>query len=189
MRKVVVSEFISLDGVIEDPGGSEKTSFGGWSRPYGNEEFGKFKLEELFASDALLLGRVTYQGFAEAWPSQSDAMGFAERMNSLPKYVASTSLKAPAWNNTRLIQGNVAEEVARLKQQPGQDILVAGSAALVRTLMQHNLVDEFRLLVYPLVLGAGKRLFEDAPKVDLKLIEAKSFSTGVAVLRYAPDRK
>lgn len=124
MRRIVVSELVSLDGVMEDPGGAEKFEHGGWTRPYRSDESGKFKLEELFASDALLLGRVTYQGFAAAWPSATDEAGFAERMNGLPKYVVSTTLGAVEWNNSTLIKGDIAEEVARLKQQPGQDILV-----------------------------------------------------------------
>src|SRR5437868_9157557 len=147
MRKVVVSMSLSVDGVMEDPGGAEKFEHGGWTIPYWDDEIGKFKFEELFASDALLLGRVTYQGFAAAWPSQADEAGFADRMNSLPKYVVSTTLEELEWNNSRLIKGNVAEEVAKLKQQPGQAILIAGSATLIHTLMQHDLIDEYRLLV------------------------------------------
>ena len=163
MRNVVVSMFVSLDGVIEDPGGAEGFAHGGWTIPYWNEEIGKIKLDELFASDALLLGRVTYQGFAAVWPSQNDAAGFADRMNSLPKYVVSTTLQELEWNNSKLIKGNVAEEVSKLKQQPGQDILIAGSGLLVNSLMQDGLIDEYRLLVYPVVLGSGKRLLKRGP--------------------------
>lgn len=189
MRKVIVSEFVSLDGVMEDPGGAEKFEHGGWTMPYWSEEIGKFKFDELFASDALLLGRVTYQGFAAAWPGRTDEAGFADRMNSLPKFVVSTTLKKVEWNNSRLIKGNIGEEVSRLKQQPGQDILVAGSGELVHTLMQHDLVDEYRLLVYPVVLGKGKRLFRDRDHATLKLVETKTFSSGVVALAYQPDRK
>jgi dihydrofolate reductase len=189
MRKVVVSMFLSLDGVMEDPGGVEKFEHGGWTIPYWDDEIGKFKFEELFASDALLLGRVTYQGFAAAWPSQADEAGFADRMNSLPKYVVSTTLKELEWNNSRLIKGNVAEEVSNLKQEPGQDILIAGSGELVRTLMQHDLVDEYRLLVYPVVLGSGKRLFKEGSYTTLKPVETKTFNSGVVLLTYRPDKK
>ncbi len=179
MRKIVVAEFLSLDGVMEAPA---------WTAPYWNDEIAKFKYDELFASDVLLLGRVTYQGFAAAWPS-SDEGDFADRMNGLPKYVVSTTLKTVEWNNSHLINENVAEEVSRLKQQSGQDILVAGSATLVNTLMEHNLIDEYHLLVYPVVLGSGKRLFRDGSKATLKLVETKTFSSGVALLGYQPDKK
>jgi dihydrofolate reductase len=148
MGKIVVSEFISLDGVFEDPGGSEGTPNGGWSFQFSNPESGKYKLDELFASDALLLGRVTYEGFAQAWPSRTDEMGFAERMNNLPKYVVSTRLQKADWNNSRVISQGIAEEVERLRKAPGQDILVNGSGRLVRYLLQHDLVDELRLMVH-----------------------------------------
>jgi dihydrofolate reductase len=189
MRKVVVSMFVSLDGVMEDPGGAEKSKHGGWTMPYWNEEIARFKHDELFASGALLLGRVTYQGFAAAWPSRTDEAGFADRMNSLPKFVVSKSLEVAGWNNSRLIKGNIAEEVASLKQQAGQDILIAGSGTLVRSLMRHDLIDQYQLLVYPVVLGSGKRLFEDVPKTPLKVVESKTFSSGVVLLSYRPDRK
>jgi dihydrofolate reductase len=178
--RVVVTMFISLDGVMEDPA---------WTAPYWNDEIAKFKLDELFATDAHLLGRVTYEGFAAAWPSRTDEQGFADRMNSLPKYVVSTTLKKAEWNNSTIIKDNIAEEVSRLKKQPGQDILVAGSATLVQTLMAHDLVDEYRLLTYPVVLGRGKRLFKDGSTATLKLVESKSFSSGVVLLRYQSDRK
>ena len=178
MRKVIVSEFITLDGVVERP---EK-----WNGDAWNDEIEKFKSDELFASDALLLGRVTYEIFAGSWPERSNDDPFTNRMNSLPKFVASKTLKKVEWNNATLIKGNVAEEVAQLKQQPGKDILVGGSGALVQMLMQHNLVDEYRLLVYPLVLGSGKRFFVDGNKMTLKLIDTKPFSTGVVALTYTP---
>ena len=178
MRKVMVTEFIALDGVVEAP---EK-----WSFPYWNDEIAKFKHDELFASDALLLGRVTYEGFAAAWPSRTDETGFADRMNSLPKFVVSTTLDKVEWNNSRLIKDNIAAEVSKLKQQPGQNILIYGSPTLVQTLMQHNLIDEYRLLAYPLVLGSGKRLFKEGNNATLKLVESKIFSTGVVALIYEP---
>jgi len=186
MRKIVVSEFVSLDGVMEDPGGSEKSKHGAWTFQYWNDEIGKFKLEELFASDALLLGRVTYQGFAAAWPSRTDEQGFAQWMNSIPKYVVSTTLRQLDWNNSRLIKGNLPDEISKLKQQLGKNILVNGSATLVQTLMQHDLVDEYRLLVYPVVLGDGKRLFKDGKNTKLRLAETKTFPSGVVFLQYHP---
>ncbi len=185
MRKIVVSEYVTLDGVMEDPGGGEKSKHGAWSFQFWNEEAAKFKYDELFASDALLLGRVTYQGFAKAWPSMKDETGFADRMNSIPKYVVSSTLEKLEWNNSHLIKGNLAEEVLKLKQQPGMDILVAGSAELVHTLIQHDLVDELRLMVHPVVVRGGKRLFGDGiDRKVLKLVDTKPFSSGIVVLTY-----
>jgi dihydrofolate reductase len=190
MRKIIVSEFVTLDGVMEDPGGAEKTKHGGWSFQFFNEEYMKYKFDELFASDALLLGRVTYQGFAAAWPSMMDEEGFADRMNSLPKFVVSTTLEKVEWNNSRLIKENIAEEISGLKQQPGQDILVAGSGTLVQTLMHHDLIDEYRLMVHPVVLGSGKRLFGDGTDMKvLRLTDTRTFSSGVVVLTYQPAEK
>lgn len=190
MRKVIVSEYVTLDGIMEDPGGAEGFKYGGWSFQFWSEEAAKYKFDELFASDALLLGRVTYQGFAKAWPTITDEAGFADRMNNLPKFVVSTTLEVVAWNNSTLIKENIAEEVARLKQQPGQDILVAGSGDLVHTLMQSDLIDEYRLMVHPVVLGSGKRLFtEGTNTLKLQLLETKTFSSGVVVLTYRPVSK
>jgi len=174
MRKVIVSEFVTLDGVMEAPDQ--------WQFPFWNDETGKFKLDELFASDALLLGRVTYQEFAAAWPSMTDEEGFADRMNNLPKFVVSTTLKEVKWNNSRLIKGNIAREVSKLKQQPGQDILIPGGAELVHSLRQQDLIDEYRLLVYPLVLGSGKRLFKDGSNATLKLVKTKPIGADVVLL-------
>lgn len=178
MRKVVVTEFLSLDGVMEAPA---------WTAPYWNDEIAKFKGEETSASDALLLGRVTYQGFAAAWPDSKDEG--APYFNSVRKYVVSTTLDKAEWNNSRIIKGNVVEEITKLKQQDGQDITVHGSATLVQTLIQHDLVDRYRLLVYPVVVGKGKRLFQDGTTATLKLVKTQSFSSGVAALIYEPDRK
>lgn len=178
MRKLVVTEFLSLDGVMEHPA---------WTMPYWNDEIASFKGEESLASDALLLGRVTYQGFAAAWPESKDEG--AEYFNSVRKYVVSTTLEKAEWNNSVLIKDNVVEEITRLRQQDGRDITVHGSGALVQTLIRHDLVDCLRLLVYPVVLGQGKRLFQDGTTATLKLVEAKSFSSGVAALIYEPDRK
>lgn len=178
MRKVIASEYVTLDGVMEEPGQ--------WSFPFWNDELAKYKYDELFASDALLLGRVTYQGFAAVWPTMTDTGDFGERMNSLPKYVASTTLKETTWN-ARLIEGDLPQAVTNLKQQPGRDILIAGSGMLVHTLIEHDLIDEYRLLLHPVVLGSGKRLFrEGSDTKNLQLIETKAFSSGVVVLSYQP---
>jgi len=181
MRKIIVTEFLSLDGVMEAP---EK-----WSFPYMNDEIMKFKSDELFASGALLLGRATYETFAAAWPSRTDPGGFADRMNSLPKYVLSNTLKEVKWNNSRLIKGNAVDEISKLKQEAGQDIVVHGSRALVTWLLGHALIDEYHLLVYPIVLGSGKRLFSDQARGTLKLVESKLFGTGVVALIYQPVTK
>jgi dihydrofolate reductase len=186
--RVVVTEFVSLDGVIEDPGGSEGFEHGGWTFPYWNDEIAKLKLDEILESDALLLGRVTYEGFAAAWPSMTDEQGFADRMNSLPKFVVSTTLENPEWQNSTVLEGDVAAEVGKLREQPGRDILVAGSRELVQSLAQHDLVDEYRLLVYPIVLGSGKRLFGDGTHVPLKLRETRPLDSGVVLLSYEPER-
>jgi dihydrofolate reductase len=179
MRKVIVTEFVSLDGVAEAP---EK-----WVFQFMSDDIGMFKHDELFTADAHLLGRVTYEVFASAWPSRKDEAGFADRMNNLPKFVVSTTLDRAEWKNSTIIKRNVAEEVLTLKQQPGQDILVAGSVSLVQTLMQNGLIDEYRLLTFPIVLGSGKRLFAQGSKASLKLVEAKSFGSGVVLLRYWPE--
>src|SRR5262245_28637336 len=160
-----------------------------WTFRYWNDEIAKFKFDELFASDALLLGRVTYQGFAAAWPSRKDEECYADRMNSLPKYVVSTTLEKAEWNNSTLIKEKVVEQVSQLKQQPGQDILLFGSGTLVQTLMQHDLVDRYNLLLYPVVLGKGKRLFSDGSNATVRLVETKTFSSGVVALSYQPDQK
>jgi dihydrofolate reductase len=181
MRKLVVSEFVSLDGVMEDPM---------WTFQFGSEEQDKFKFAELKASDALLLGRVTYEGFAAAWPNMIEETGeYGEWMNGYPKHVVSATLEEVNWNNSSLIKGNIAEEVSRLKQQPGKDILVFGSCSLAQTLMELDLIDEYRLMVYPVVLGSGKRLFgEGSDKKVLRLTDTKTFSSGVVVHTYQPAR-
>jgi len=155
---------------------------------YYNEEAGKYKFDEIMEASALLLGRVTYDGFAAAWPTMKDEGGFADRMNGMPKYVVSTTLKKADWNNTTIIKSNVPAEVAKLKEQAGQSILVAGSSKLLQTLMQHNLVDEYRLMVHPVVLGSGKHLFSEAnPRQKFKLVKTRSFSTGIVILHYQPE--
>lgn len=189
MRKLIVSEFITLDGVIEDPGGAEKTKYGGWSLKFWSDEYSRYKFDELFSADALLLGRVTYEGFAEAWPSRTDESGFADRMNKIPKYVVSTTLKESEWNNSHIINNNIADEISWLKEQWGRDILVAGSGKLTRSLIKLNLIDEFRLMVFPVVLGEGKRLFDGTDMMKLKLIDMIRFETGVMVMHYQPNNE
>ena len=191
MRKVVVSEFISLDGVIEDPGGAGGFDRGGWSFQFDRGPEGdKFKFDELAAADALLLGRVTYEGFAAAWPQMEEQTGeYGAWMNGYPKHVASRTLEEPLeWNNSTLIKGEIAEEVSRLKQQDGKDILVFGSGELVRTLMEHDLIDEYRLMVFPIVVGKGKRLFGDTEETKpMKLVDTKPVGPdGVIILTYEP---
>jgi dihydrofolate reductase len=181
MRKLVVTEFLSLDGVMENPA---------WTFPYWNDEIANFKGEETAASDALLLGRVTYEGFAESWPKRTDEASGGKYFNGVRKYVASTTLKEPLeWNNSVLLKGDIVEAIANLKQQDGRDITVHGSGTLVQTLIQRDLVDRLRLLVYPVVLGKGQRLFQEGTTATLKLVEAKSFSGGVTALIYEPNRK
>jgi dihydrofolate reductase len=180
LRKVVVSEFVTLDGVIEDPS---------WTFQFPSADQERFKFEELAASDTLLLGRVTYEGFAAAWPHMTEEAGeFAAMMNGYPKYVVSTTLEEPLeWNNSTLIKGNIAEEISSLKQQPGKEILVFGSGNLVNTLMRHDLVDEYRLMVFPVVVGSGKRLFKDGSDTTvLRLVRTETFGSGVVVLSYRP---
>lgn len=191
MRRIVVSEFVTLDGVIQDPGGVGEIEEGGWNIPYIDEEFGKYKFDELSASDALLLGRVTYQGFAAAWPeaSHTETEGeYADMMNNYPKYVVSTTLDKAEWNNSHMIRADVMEEISKLKHKPGKDILIFGSGKLVQTLIQQDLIDEYRLQVHPVLLGNGKRLFPDGNTLKLKLVETRSFPSGVIVLVYQPDR-
>ena len=189
MRKVVAAEYVTLDGVITDPGGVGEIEHGGWSNAYFNDELAKYQSDQLFASDALLLGRVTFEGFAAAWPSMEEIEGeFAVRMNTLPKYVASRTLTKPLpWNGT-LLEGDLAEEVAKLKEQPGEDILIYGSGDVVSALHPHRLIDEYRLMVFPVTLGEGKRLFGDGGNADLTLADSWTTETGVAVLTYEPAR-
>jgi dihydrofolate reductase len=169
---------------MEDPGGAEGTRHGGWTFAYGSPDQQQWKSSELFRADALLLGRKTYQGFAAAWPSMPGTGAYGERMNSLPKYVASTTLSQMTWNAT-VLEGDLAGELAKLKQEIDQDILIFGSRQLVKTLHAQNLIDEYRLMVFPVVLGSGKRLFgEDDEKKTLRLVETTTFPSGVVVLTY-----
>jgi dihydrofolate reductase len=185
MGKIVVTEFISADGIIEDPGGAEDYEHGGWSFQIDRgDEGNQFKLDETMATDALLLGRVTYEGFADAWPSREGE--FADKFNGMPKYVVSTTLDNPEWHNTTVISGDVAAEVGKLKEQFANDIVVHGSAQLVNTLKDDDLVDEYRLMVFPVVLGRGKRLFGDGGDLTpLRLSNARLVGPdGVIVLTY-----
>jgi dihydrofolate reductase len=189
MGKVVVSQFMTVDGVVEDPGGSEKFERGGWAFEFDRGADGdKFKLDELMAADALLLGRKTYEGFAAAWPSRKDEMGFADKFNNMPKYVYSRTLSDPDWNNSHVLGEDLSAEVGRLKAEIDGDILVNGSMQLCEALGQAGLVDEWRLMVFPVVLGKGKRLFGDGvPKTPLALTQTMPVgSDGVVVLTYAP---
>ena len=185
MGKIVVTEFISLDGVIEDPGGSEDFKHGGWSFEISRGDEGdQFKLEETMSSAALLLGRKTYEGFADAWPSREGE--FADKFNNMPKYVVSSTLKDPEWTNTTVLDGALADEVSKVRDDVDGDIVVHGSAQLVQGLLEGGLVDELRLMVFPVVLGAGKRLFgETSDKRPLKLTDSRTVGDGVTIQVYA----
>jgi dihydrofolate reductase len=189
MGRIVVSEFVTVDGVMQDPGGAEGFPRGGWAFQFERGPAGdKFKLDEVMEADTLLLGRVTYQGFAEAWPSRTGE--FADKMNGMPKVVVSATLKEPAWNNTRVLRSNVVEEVSKLRSMSAGDILVAGSGQLVQTLMENDLVDELRLMVFPIVLGDGKRLFKDGGRrAPFRLVESKPVGSGVLILIYHPQKE
>ncbi len=189
MGRIVVTEFVTLDGVMEDPGGADKTPRGGWAFQFNRGPEGdQFKNDELYASDALLLGRVTYQEFAAAWPSYQGE--FADKMNGMSKYVVSTTLERADWNNSQVIRSNVLDAISKLRAAPGGDILVAGSGTLVQTLLEHDLVDELRLMVYPVILGNGKRLFRnESHPTALRLVEARPVGSGILTLVYHPDRK
>jgi dihydrofolate reductase len=186
MGRIVVTEFVSLDGVVEAPGGDEDFKHAGWSfeierGPEGDQ----FKLDETMSSEALLLGRVTYEGFARAWPSRTGE--FADKFNAMPKYVVSATLENPEWNNTTMLAGDVAEEVAKLKGKQAGDIVVHGSPRLVQLLVERDLVDELRLMVYPVVLGTGKRLFDGtSDKKPFRLVDSKTVGDGVLILVYQP---
>jgi dihydrofolate reductase len=179
MSKVVLVIYVSLDGVVENPS---------WTVPYWNDELAAYQRDQLFASDALLLGRVTYEEFAAAWPGMTEEGDFGERMNSLPKYVATNTLRTLGWNATA-IEGDVVEALAKMKEQPEGDLLIYGSGTLVGTLMAHDLIDEYRFIVYPTVVGSGKRLFPEGSVVPtLQLADTVTFSTGVVSLVYRPVR-
>jgi len=190
MGKIVVTEFVSLGGVMEDRGGAEAFKHGGWTFEFDSgDEGNQFKLDETLEADALLLGRVTYEGFAAAWPSMEDPVGFADKMNSMPKYVVSSTLESPAWNNSTVLEGDVGEAVGKLKQEIDGVILVGGSAQLAQSLIELDLVDELRLMVFPVVLGSGKRLFREASdKRTLRLADSKTVGDGIVILTLERDR-
>jgi len=185
MGRIVVSEFVSLDGVMEDPGGAEDFQYGGWTFEFDRGEGDEFKIEEARETDALLLGRKTYEGFAAAWPSREGE--FAEKFNSMPKYVVSSTLGEPGWNNSTVLGGDVAEEAAKLRAATRGNVVVHGSAQLVQALLEHDLVDELRLMVFPVLLGSGKRLFAaTSEKKPMRLRSAKPVGDGITILTYEP---
>jgi dihydrofolate reductase len=195
MRKIIVSEFVSLDGVMQAPGGVDEDTeggfaHGGWTGPYWHDDIGANFVQEMSKCDTFLLGRKTWQTHGEAFEPMPPGDPFGDIMNNMPKVVVSTTLKsAAAWRNSTLISQNVVDEIRKLKGQPGKDIYVDGSSVLVHTLAQNDLVDEYSLLVFPVVLGNGKRVFPDGFYAGLKLIETRSFPSGVVLMRYQPDRK
>jgi dihydrofolate reductase len=186
MGRIVVTEFVSLDGVMEDPGGAEDFKHGGWSFAFSRGDDGdKFKLEEARGSEALLLGRVTYDGFADAWPQRDDE--FADKFNSMPKYVVGTKANAARWTNTTVLEGDPIHAARRLREEHKGDIVVHGSAQLAQALLEHDVVDELRLMVFPVVLGTGKRLFDGtSDKKTLRLVASKVVGDGIAILIYEP---
>jgi dihydrofolate reductase len=189
MTRLIVTEFVSADGVMEDPGGVEGFEHGGWALEMDRGPEGdRFKLEETFAAEAMLLGRRTYEGFAAAWPGRSDEAGFADKMNSMPKYVVSSTLTDPEWTNSHVVGSDLPAAVAHVEERTQGDVLVAGSAQLVQGLTDHDLVDEYRLMVFPVLLGRGKRLFADGSRRDLRLTDHRMVGSGVMILTYAPSR-
>ncbi|HMF81928.1 MAG TPA: dihydrofolate reductase family protein [Acidimicrobiia bacterium] len=188
MSRIVAAEYVTADGVMQDPGGMGEIERGAWSNPYWNDELAKVQAELLFASDALLLGRVTYEGFAATWPEMEDEEGeFAKRMNAMPKYVASRTLKSAEWNAS-IITGDVPEAVAKLKEQRDRNLLLYGSGALLNTLLEHDLIDQYRIMIHPVVLGQGKRLFREASEEKpLRLVDVSTTSTGVMIADYEPE--
>ncbi len=185
MRKLIVTEFVTLDGVMEAPGGEPGHPHSGWVFDFMGDEQMKYKFDEILEADVQLIGRVTYESFAGAWPEREGP--FAEKMNSMPKYVVTTTLDELEWDNCTAIRDDIPGEVAKLKQEDGGPILVAGSRTLVHTLMEHDLVDEYRLMVFPVALGSGARLFPESPdKLTLELTDTKTFETGVQVNTYRP---
>jgi dihydrofolate reductase len=189
MGRIVVTEFVSLDGVMEAPGGDGEFKHAGWTFDFNRGEGGdKFKTDETRDSEALLLGRVTYEGFAAAWPSREG--DFADKFNQMPKYVVSSTLDKAGWNNSTVLKGDVVKEVLKLRQRLDGDIVVHGSAQLVQTLIAHDLVDELRLMVFPVVLGSGKRLFgESSDKKRLQLTDSKTVGDGITILTFRPAGK
>lgn len=184
-KKIVVTEYISLDGVIEDPVGMENSGLGDWTGPFSRGPEGdRFKLEELLAADCLIFGRATYDAFAAAWPHMKDETGMADRMNSLPKYVASSTLKQATWGEGTIWNGDIVSAARALKAEGRGEALIYGSASVVHQLASTDLIDEYRLMVYPTILGAGKRLYPDGTASRLQLAESRQFEDGIVLLRY-----
>ena len=188
MGRIVVTEFVTLDGVMEDPGGAEGFKYGGWSFEFSRGDEGdQFKLDETRSSEALLLGRVTYDGFADAWPERDGE--FADMFNNMPKYVVGSTADASRWTNATVLAGDAVEAARRVREQHQGDIVVHGSARLAQTLLEHDLVDELRLMVFPVVLGEGKRLFgKTSEKKTLRLVDSRAVGDGVLILTYEPAR-
>ena len=192
MRRIVVVNFVTLDGVMQGPGdpGEDRSGgfeHGGWAMPYLDEVWGGFAAQGIADADALLFGRTTYEKMVAYWPNQPDDDPIAATMNGFPKYVVSQTLREVTWKNTIIVKGDAATEVRRLKEQPGKNITILGSGSLIQTLMEHDLIDEYQLLVCPLVLGEGKRLFRDGMrKTSLELVDSKPTSTGAVILTYRP---
>jgi dihydrofolate reductase len=184
MRKIIVTQYASLDGVIEDPVGMENSGLGNWVGPYSRGPAGDaFKVAELEQADAMIYGRRTYEGFAAVWPTMHDA--YSDRMNALPKYVASRTLKSADWSNSHLIAGDLVEAVKTIKAQPGGTLLIYGSGSVAHALFAAGLVDEVNIMTYPVVLGRGLRIFPDGVRISLKLLEVRAFNDGIVLSRYA----
>jgi dihydrofolate reductase len=187
MGRVVVSEFVSLDGVMEGPGPDDPYAHAGWTFQFQDPVGMRYKLEEVLSHEALLLGRVTYEGFAKAWPGRIDEVGFADKMNAMPKYVVSSTLAHADWSNSTILSGELPTAIGRLKEESSGDILVAGSCRLVQGLLAEGLVDELRLMVFPIVLGSGKRLFgESRDPLSLELASSTRLQSGAVILTYHP---
>jgi dihydrofolate reductase len=185
-RKIIVTQYASVDGVIEDPVGMEGSGLGAWVEPYHRGPAGDaFKIAELNAADAMIYGRRTYEGFAAVWPEVNDPDGYASRMNSLPKYVASRTLKSATWSNSQLIEGDLVAAATAIKSQPGGDILIFGSGSVVHELLPAGLIDEIRIMTYPVLLGRGIRWFPEGSGVGLQLLETRTFDDGIILTRYA----
>lgn len=178
--RLVATEYVTLDGIFEEPGH--------WSFPYFDEQAMQFKSDELDATDAQLLGRLTYEGFAKAWPTMEGTGDFGVKMNTMPKYVVSKTLKNPEWSGSVVVSGDVEDEISKLKAKPGRDLLLAGSGRLFNALMVDDLIDVYRFMVHPVILGQGRKLFTQEARRDLKLVDAKTFSKGIVVLEYEPER-
>ena len=188
-KKIVVTDYISLDGVIEDPVGMENSGLGNWTGPFKRGPAGdKFKLDELFAADALIFGRTTYDAFAIAWPQMKDEAGFADRMNTLPRYMASSTQKSASWGPTTIWNGDLAAAVKAVKAEGDGDVLIYGSVSVVHQLAPLGLIDEYRVMIYPTILGAGKRLFPDGARSQLSLVECKLLGDGIVLARYTNAR-